>query len=52
MTQVEIAAKGDPRDSILLSNMRCNGWPSVIYSRWGNWPQPFDATKVVVLSAV
>jgi hypothetical protein len=50
LTEAEIAAKGDPRDSILLSNMRCNKWPSVIYSRWGNWPQPYEAGKCEVLA--
>ena len=50
MTSEEIAKRGDPRDSILLSNMRCNEWPSVIYTRWGNWPQPFDAEKIRVLA--
>lgn len=51
LTEAEIAAKGDQRDSILLSNMRCNKWTSVIYSRWGNWPQPYEADKVRVLGA-
>lgn len=51
VTEAEVAAKGDQRDSILLSNMRCNKWPSVIYSRWGNWPQPYEAGKHVVLGA-
>jgi hypothetical protein len=51
LTQAEVAAKTDPRDSILLSNMRCNQWDAVIYSRWGNWPQPFEADKVRVLGA-
>ena len=52
LTEAEIAAKADHRDSILLSNMRSNKWPKVIYSRWANWPQPFDAEKCVVLGAV
>jgi hypothetical protein len=30
--------------------MRCNKWPSVIYSRWGNWPQPYEAGKCEVLA--
>ena len=51
MTEAQIAAKGDPRNSILLNNMRINKWPSVIYSRWGNWPQPYEADKVRVLGA-
>jgi hypothetical protein len=50
-TQEEVEANGDPRNSILLNNMRCNKWPSVIYSRWGNWPQPYEAGKQVVLGA-
>ena len=51
LTEAEVAAKGDPRDSILLSNMRCNKWPSVIYSRCGNWAQPYEAGKALVLGA-
>ena len=51
LTAAEIAAKGDPRDSILLYNMRCNNWPTAIYLRWGNWPQPYEADKVRVLGA-
>ena len=50
-TQAEIAAKADPRDRILLQNMKCNSWPAVIYSRWGNWPQPYEADKVRILGA-
>jgi hypothetical protein len=49
MTLVEIEERADPRDSILISNMRVNKWPSVIYSRWGNWPQPYEADEVMVL---
>lgn len=52
LTQAEIAAKGAPRDRVLLCNMRCNEWPSVIYSRWGNWPQPYDAGKCEVVAHV
>jgi hypothetical protein len=50
-TQADVAARGDPRDRILVSNMEGNGWPAVIYSRWGNWPQPYEADKVRILSA-
>lgn len=35
--------------SILLSNMRCNRWDHIVWSRWGNWPQPFDAAKMQVV---
>jgi hypothetical protein len=51
LSQAELAARCDPRDSILLSNMRYNGWNAVIYSRWGNWSQPYEADKVRVLGA-
>lgn len=27
---------------ILISNMECNGWDSIIWTRYGNWSQPFD----------
>ena len=26
---------------ILISNMECNGWDSIVWTRYGNWPQPF-----------
>ena len=28
--------------SVLLANMRNNGWDAVIWSRWKNWPQLWD----------
>lgn len=49
LTQAEVAARCDSRDSILLANMRCNKWDAVIYSRWGNWPQPYEAGKCEIL---
>lgn len=39
------------KGSCLVSNMECNNWDRVIWTRWGNWPQPFDAAKMTVLSA-
>lgn len=45
-------AKRNPNaTSILISNMECNRWESIVWSRWGNWPQPFDSSKHQVLSA-
>lgn len=26
----------------LIRNMECNGWDSIVWTRYGNWPQPFD----------
>lgn len=38
-----------PKEKILISNMECNKWDSIVWSRWGNWPQPFDTKKTEVL---
>lgn len=35
----------------LISNMECNGWEQIVWSRWGNWPQPFEAADAEVLPA-
>lgn len=45
----EIKALGNPRDEILISNMECNGWPSMIFTCFGNWPQPYYAEKMEIL---
>ena len=34
---------------ILISNMECNDWKQIIWTRWGNWPQPFDPATAEVL---
>jgi hypothetical protein len=35
---------------ILLSNCRCNGWKHVIFSRFGNWPQPYESKDIELLT--
>lgn len=43
-------ARTDPRATpILISNMECNDWKQIIWTRWGNWPQPFDPATAEVL---
>jgi hypothetical protein len=43
----------NPRASrILVSNMECNRWPSIIWTRWGNWPQPYEPGKATILPKV
>ncbi len=37
--------------SILVGNMECNRWERIVWTRWGNWPQPFDSEKHRVLAA-
>jgi len=34
---------------ILIGNMECNQWSHIVWSRWDNYPQPFDPTKHTVL---
>lgn len=36
----------------LLSNMRCNRWDAVVWSRWGDWPQPYDPEDIEILPAL
>ena len=33
----------------LIRNIKNNGWDRIIWTRWGNWPQPFDPTKITIL---
>lgn len=42
-----------PDSRILVSNMECNGWPAVVFNRFGSWPQPFDPNRdaIIPLSA-
>ena len=49
-TLAEIEAEDRKENRILIDNMRCNNWQSVIYSRFGNWPQPYMADDVCVLA--
>lgn len=45
-------AKSNPEStSTLIANMECNDWNAIVWSRWGNWPQPFDPSKACVLTA-
>lgn len=50
-TLAEVAARGDERDKILLSNMRCNNWPAIVWSRWNTFPQPYNPNDSQVLSS-
>lgn len=48
---LEEVAKNPKATSILIGNMKGNGWTHVVWTRWGNWPQPFEADRMQVLSA-
>ena len=51
MTLKEIEELNDQRDRILLENMRCNGWDAMIFTRWGNWPQPYRSDRICILES-
>jgi len=42
--------KNPQASSTLISNMRCNKRDKIVWSRWGNWPQPFNPKEDCVLS--
>jgi hypothetical protein len=49
LTLTEIKERSDPRDSILISNMECNGWDRVIENRNSYlWCQPLKDGDVVL----
>jgi hypothetical protein len=37
-------------NEILISNMKCNKWDSVIWTRWRNWPQPFNSKTMQIIA--
>lgn len=42
--------KANPKaGAVLVSNMQINRWDRVVWSRWGNWPQPYKDGEVKVL---
>lgn len=38
-----------PDETILISNMQTNGLEKIIWTRRGNWPQPYDEKRIEVL---
>lgn len=48
-TLAEIEARADPREDILRSNMRCNGWDRVVVNdnSW-RWTQPLNKGDTVL----
>ncbi len=49
-TLAEVEARNDERDKILVSNMKGNKWPAIVWTRWNNFPQPYDEKDSCVLS--
>ena len=42
--------KNNPRASeVLVSNMECNEWTQIVWTRWGTWPQPFNPKTMAVM---
>jgi hypothetical protein len=48
-TLEELKKEGNPNNSILISNMECNGWDSVVttYNPW-KWTQPLRKDDIVL----
>lgn len=46
---LEMVKKNPNASATLISNMTCNEWKEIIWSRWGNWPQPFYADQMTVI---
>lgn len=45
----DVAKRADPKEAILLSNMRCNGWNRIITSTKGwKWTQPLNDDDIVL----
>jgi hypothetical protein len=41
--------KGLDLGRCLVSNMECNKWQAMIWTRWSNWPQPYDPELIEIL---
>lgn len=46
---LEEVKKNPYKGFALVRNMECNHWDKIIWTRWGNWPQPYDGEKMIVL---
>ncbi|MBC8550175.1 MAG: hypothetical protein H8D23_11070 [Candidatus Brocadiales bacterium] len=49
LDQVKNDLPSDQVGPALISNMECNDWESVIWTRWMSWPQPYDYDKMEIL---
>ena len=49
VTNLEETKNHKNASDILIRNMECNKWENVIWTRWGNWPQPYNAENMEVL---
>ncbi|MCK9434317.1 MAG: hypothetical protein M0R32_05725 [Candidatus Cloacimonetes bacterium] len=50
-TLAQLEARNDPKNKILVSNMKGNKWNEVVWSRWGSFPQPYDSKHNCILKA-
>jgi hypothetical protein len=48
-TLAEVEARGDPNEKILISNMKGNKWNAIVWTRWNNFPQPYDEKDSTIL---
>lgn len=45
-----LRAINDPQDRILLDNMAANKWGAVIWTRFGDWPRPYNGDTMTILA--
>lgn len=51
-TLADVEKRNDPKEEILRSNMRCNGWNRIITSTEGwRWTQPLNDDDIVIGAA-
>ena len=46
---LEEVKKNRASSKILIDNMEINKWNKIIWSRWNNWPQPYEPEKMEVI---
>jgi hypothetical protein len=46
---LEEVKKNPNATKTLIDNMKFNKWDAIVWTRWGNFPQPFDPNKDTVI---
>lgn len=44
------ANRSNRKVDILINNMEINRYDKIIWTRWGNWPQPYSEDKISILN--
>lgn len=49
LEEIKQGKSAHPIGNALLRNMVMNNWDSVIWTRWGNMPRPYDPSKIKII---